>query len=179
MSVRSCVSWPTVTSCNRLLCEDLVEVDLHIVTACRIFSLSNGSSRPPRTTSSMQVSALPIIRSVHGNVGTEEAAMTGSLFSLPETQYINVEYIHLVEERERQLPKDRRSRIQQGFAASLFLPLFLFSGNFWLQITFRGEQTHFIGGPGACRPATGRQDPCRPMVGRQGPVAQWPGDRPL
>ena len=100
--------------------------------------------------------------------------MTGSLFSLPGTQYINVEHIHLVEERERQLPKDRRPRIQQGFAASLFLPLFLFSGNFWLQMTFRGEQTHFIGGPGACRPATGRQDPYRPMVGRQGscrPVA--------
>jgi len=95
--------------------------------------------------------------------------MTGSLFSLPGTQYINVEHIHLVEERERQLPKDRRPRIQQGFAASLFLPLFLFSGNFWLQMTFRGEQTHFIGGPGACRPATGRQEPCRPMVGRQAP----------
>src|SRR5436190_24334188 len=85
--------------------------------------------------------------------------MTGSLFSLPGTQYINVEHIHLVEERERQLPKDRRPRIQQGFAASLFLPLFLFSGNFWLQMTFRGEQTHFIGGLGACRPATGRQAP--------------------
>src|SRR6266540_5669296 len=87
--------------------------------------------------------------------------MTGSLFSLPGTQYINVEHIHLVEERERQLPKDRRPRIQQGFAASLFLPLFLFSGNFWLQMTFRGEQTHFIEGPGACRPATGRQAPRR------------------
>src|SRR5437762_13693745 len=87
--------------------------------------------------------------------------MTGSLFSLPGTQYINVEHIHLVEERERQLPKDRRPIIQQGFAASLFLPLFLFSGNFWLQMTFRGEQTYFIGGPGAYRPATGRQDPCR------------------
>ena len=109
--------------------------------------------------------------------------MTGSLFSLPGTQYINVEHIHLVEERERQLPKDRRPRIQQGFAASLFLPLFLFSGNFWLQMTFRGEQTHFIGGPGACRPATGRHDPCRPMVGRQGacrPVAgrQAPSEDP-
>src|SRR5438128_9495602 len=92
--------------------------------------------------------------------------MTGSLFSLPGTQYINVEHIHLVQERERQLPKDRRPRIQQGFAASLFLPLFLFSGNFWLQMTFWGEQTHFIGGPGACRPATGRQAPWRPMVGR-------------
>src|SRR5437016_9707828 len=64
--------------------------------------------------------------------------MTGSLFSLPGTQYINVEHIHLVEERERQLPKDRRPRIQQGFAASLFLPLSLFSENFWLQMTFRG-----------------------------------------
>src|SRR5207237_2332201 len=85
--------------------------------------------------------------------------MTGSLFSLPGTQYINVEHIHLVEERERQLPKDRRPRIQQGFAASLFLPLFLFSGNFWLQMTFRGEQTHFIGGPGAYRPVAGRQAP--------------------
>src|SRR6266542_379694 len=82
--------------------------------------------------------------------------MTGSLFSLPGTQYINVEHIHLVEERERQLPKDRRPRIQQGFAASLFLPLFLFSENFWLQMTFRGEQTHFIGGPVA-----GRQAPPR------------------
>ena len=105
--------------------------------------------------------------------------MTGSLFSLPGTQYINVEHIHLVEERERQLPKDRRLRIQQGFAASLFLPLFLFSGNFWLQMTFRGEQTHFIGGPGACRPATGRQDPVAQWWGDRGPVAQWPGDRPL
>src|SRR5437667_7773680 len=113
--------------------------------------------------------------------------MTDSLFSLPGTQYINVEHIHLVEERERQLPKDRRPRIQQGFAASLFLPLFLFSGNFWLQMTFRGEQTHFIGGPGACRPVAGRQapprtpryvsmflavailqkTPCRPATGRQ------------
>ena len=94
--------------------------------------------------------------------------MTGSLFSLPGTQYINVEHIHLVEERERQLPKDRRPRIQQGFAASLFLPLFLFSGNFWLQMTFRGEQTHFIGGPGACR-LVGRQGACRPVAGRQVP----------
>ena len=85
--------------------------------------------------------------------------MTGSLFSLPGTQYINVEHIHLVEERERQLPKDHRPRIQKGFAASLFLPLCLFSGNFWLQMTFRGEQTHFIGGPGACRPVAGRQTP--------------------
>src|SRR6266540_558826 len=82
--------------------------------------------------------------------------MTGSLFSLPGTQYINVEHIHLVEERERQLPTDRRPRIQQGFAASLFLPLFLFSGNFWLQMTFRGEQTHFIGGQ-AIGPL---EDPC-------------------
>src|SRR6266508_4523763 len=99
------------------------------------------------------------MRSVHGNGGTEEAAMTSSLFSLPETQYINIEHIDLVEERERQLPKDRRPRIQQGFAASLFLPLSLFSGNFWLQITFLGGQTHFIGG--------------------KGPVARWPGDRSL
>ena len=80
------------------------------------------------------------MRSVHGNGGTEEAAMTDSLFSLPEMQYINVEHIDLVEERERQLPKDRRPRIQQGFAASLFLPLFLFSANFWLQMTFRGSK---------------------------------------
>src|SRR5438128_12663654 len=96
--------------------------------------------------------------------------MTGSLFSLPGTQYINVEHIHLLEERERQLPKDRRPKIQQGFAASLFLPLYLFSGNFWLQITFRGEgQTHFIGGQEpVVRPLGGRQAPCRPMVGRQG-----------
>src|SRR5436190_13801271 len=89
--------------------------------------------------------------------------MTGSLFSLPGTQYINVEHIHLVEERERQLPKDRRPRIQQGFAASLFLPLFLFSGNFWLQMTFRGEQTYFIGGARGLSPgywATGpSEDP--------------------
>ena len=91
--------------------------------------------------------------------------MTGSLFSLPGTQYINVEHIHLVQERESQLPKDRRPIIQQGLAASLFLPLFLFSGNFWLQMTFRGEQTHFIGGPGAYRPATGRQDPVAPPLG--------------
>ena len=144
MSVRSCVSWPTVTSCNRLLCEGLVEVDLHIITACRIFSLSNGSSRPPRTTSSMQVSAWPIMRSVHGNGWTDEAAMTGSLFSLPGTQYINVEHIHLVQERESQLPKDRRPIIQQGLAASLFLPLFLFYGNFWLQMTFRGGGKHIL-----------------------------------
>src|SRR5947207_14633720 len=81
--------------------------------------------------------------------------MTGSLFSLPGTQYINVEHIHLVEERERQLPKDCRPRIQQGFAASLFLPLSLFSGNFWLQMTFRGGgegKTHFIGGLGGLSP---------------------------
>src|SRR5436190_241457 len=91
--------------------------------------------------------------------------MTGSLFSLPGTQYINVEHIHLVEERERQLPKDRRPRIQQGFAASLFLPLSLFSGNFWLQMTFLGGANTFYRGQGACRPAT--------------PVAQWPGDRVL
>src|SRR5438105_3046788 len=114
--------------------------------------------------------------------------MTGSLFSLPGTQYINVEHIHLVEERERQLPKDRRPRFQQGFTASLFLPLFLFSENFWLQMTFRGEQTHFIGGPGSCRPLAGRQalwrtpaqhfnisgrakftkTPCRPVTGDRG-----------
>src|SRR5436190_7231345 len=95
------------------------------------------------------------MRSVHGNGGTEEAAMTGSLFSLPETQYINVEYIHLVEERERQLPKDRRPRIQKGFAASLFLPLSLFSGNFWLQMTFPGGggANTFYRGPGALAPA--------------------------
>src|SRR5438128_12461128 len=76
--------------------------------------------------------------------------MTGSLFSLPGTQYINVEHIHLVEERERQLPKDRRPRIQQGFAASLFLPLSLFSGNFWLQMTFlgRGGRTRSWGAGG-------------------------------
>src|SRR5205814_6448493 len=102
--------------------------------------------------------------------------MTGSLFSLPGTQYINVEHIHLVEERERQLPKDRRPRIQQGFAASLFLPLSLFSGNFWLQMTFRGGENTFYRGQGACRPATGRQAPlshngratgaCRPVAGQ-------------
>src|SRR6266540_4703610 len=104
------------------------------------------------------------MRSIHGNGGTEEAAMTGSLFSLPETQYINVEHIDLVEERERQLPKDRRPIIQQGFAASLFLPLSLFSGNFWLQMTFRGENT-FYRGQGACRPATGRQASLSPNGG--------------
>jgi len=93
--------------------------------------------------------------------------MTGSLFSLPGTQYINVEHIHLVEERERQLPKDRRPRIQQGFAASLFLPLFLFSANFWLQMTFRGGQTHFVGGQG----------PIARPLGDRPPVAQWWGDR--
>src|SRR6266508_1027302 len=106
------------------------------------------------------------MRSVHGNGGTEEAAMTSSLFSLPETQYINIEHIDLVEERERQLPKDRRPRIQQGFAASLFLPLSLFSGNFWLQMTFLGGQTHFIGGRGPVGRATGS---CRPVAGRQVP----------
>src|SRR6266508_4278650 len=109
------------------------------------------------------------MRSVHGNGGTEEAAMTSSLFSLPETQYINIEHIDLVEERERQLPKDRRPRIQQGFAASLFLPLSLFSGNFWLQMTFLGGANTFYRGQGACRP----------VAGRQGPVARWPGDRSL
>src|SRR5438128_6223912 len=97
------------------------------------------------------------MRSVHGNGGTEEAAMTGSLFSLPEMQYINVEHIHLVEKRERQLPKDRRPRIQKGFAASLFLPLSLFSGNFWLQMTSGGGANTFYGGQGACRPVAGRQ----------------------
>src|SRR6266540_4887590 len=103
------------------------------------------------------------MRSIHGNGGTEEAAMTGSLFSLPETQYINVEHIHLVEERERQLPKDRRPRIQKGFAASLFLPLSLFSGNFWLQMTFRGRQTHFIGGMGPVARPPGDRGTCRPV----------------
>src|SRR5438128_5058338 len=116
------------------------------------------------------------MRSVHGNGGTEEAAMTGSLFSLLETQYINVEHIDLVEERERQLPKDRRPRIQQGFAASLFLPLSLFSGNFWLQMTFLGGgQTHFIGGRGpVARPpvnwVTGGAE-----AGRQGQVGRRGG----
>src|SRR6266542_532329 len=108
--------------------------------------------------------------------------MTGSLFSLPEMQYINVEHIDLVEERERQLPKDRRPRIQQGFAASLFLPLSLFSGNFWLQMTFLGGANTFYRGQGSCRPvhrATGPSEdlparrnfaktPCRPATGRQG-----------
>src|SRR6266540_3251300 len=83
--------------------------------------------------------------------------MTGSLVSRPGTQYINVEHIHLVQERERQLPKDRRPRMQQGFSASLFLPLSLFSGNFWLQMTFLGGANTFYRGQGACRPATGRQ----------------------
>src|SRR5438046_3763738 len=94
--------------------------------------------------------------------------MTGSLFSLPETQCINVEHIHLVEERERQLPKDRRPRIQKGFAASLFLPLSLFSGNFWLQMTFPGgggENTFYRGqgglspGPGATGPWGAPREP--------------------
>src|SRR5438128_11908930 len=109
------------------------------------------------------------MRSIHGNGGTEEAAMTGSLFSLPETQYINVDHIHLVEERERQLPKDCRPRIQKGFAASLFLPLSLFSGNFWLQMTFRGANT-FYRGPGDQSPghwAGGTTGACRPVAGRQ------------
>src|SRR6266542_4812487 len=104
--------------------------------------------------------------------------MTGSLFSLPKTQYINVEHIHLVEERERQLPKDRRPRIQQGFASSLFLPLSLFPGNFWLQMTFRGGANTFYRGQGACRPATGRQvvlSPSAPATGIS--VPQKPGDR--
>src|SRR6266508_1068783 len=103
------------------------------------------------------------MRSVHGNGGTEEAAMTGSLFSLPETQYINVEHIHLVEERQRQLPKDRRPRIQKGFTASLFLPLSLFSGNFWLQMTSRGRQTHFIGGRGPVAWLLGDRHPGGPL----------------
>src|SRR6266508_3628253 len=114
------------------------------------------------------------MRSVHGNGGTEEAAMTSSLFSLPETQYINIEHIDLVEERERQLPKDRRPRIQQGFAASLFLPLSLFSGNFWLQMTFLGGQTHFIGGRGPVARWPGDR-----VLSPGGPVARWPGDRSL
>src|SRR5881394_4650686 len=100
--------------------------------------------------------------------------MTGSLFSLPETQYINVEHIHLVEERERQLPKDRRPRIQQGFAASLFLPLSLFSGNFWLQMTFLGGANTFYRGQGACRPATGRQVPLSPSGRATGPSEGLP-----
>src|SRR5437016_14582954 len=106
------------------------------------------------------------MQSVHGNGGTEEAAMTGSLFSLPETQYINVEHIHLVEERERQLPKNRRPRMQQGFAASLFLPL-SFSWKFLAPNYLRGGQTHFIGGRGL--------SPSHWATGT--PVAQWPGDR--
>ena len=96
MSIRSCVSWSTVTCCNRLVFEELVALDLHVVTACHMLSSSNGSSQPPRTTSSVQVSAWSIMRSVgrsssargfrniqvHGNGGTEEAAMSGNLFSL-------------------------------------------------------------------------------------------------
>src|SRR6266542_1795217 len=35
---------------------------------------------------------------------------------------------------ERQLPADRRSRIQQGFAASLLLTPLLFFWIFWLQM---------------------------------------------
>ena len=82
MSIRSCVSWPTVTCCNRLVFEELVALDLYVITAYRMLSSSNGSSRPPRTTSSMHVSAWAIMRSVHGNGGTEEVAMSGNLFSL-------------------------------------------------------------------------------------------------
>src|SRR6266542_690822 len=116
--------------------------------------------------------------------------MTGSLFSLPETQYINVEHIDLVEERERQLPKDRRPRIQQGFAASLFLPLSLFFGNFWLQMTFLGGGKHILYGSGSLSPghrATGPSEdlcatfrcfwPCK--FCKNHPVARWSGDKPL
>src|SRR5438105_11902375 len=105
--------------------------------------------------------------------------MTGSLFSLPGTQYINVEHIHLVEERERQLPKDRRPRIQQGFAASLFLPLSLFSGNFWLQMTFRGGggggggKQFLWGGGGFVPQCPGDGPPCPP-----GPARRAPGGPP-
>src|SRR5438105_13008823 len=102
--------------------------------------------------------------------------MTGSLFSLPGTQYINVEHIHLVEERERQLPKDRRPRIQQGFAASLFLPLSLFSGNFCLQMTFPGGgggRQIFIWGGGASPtpPDTQAGRPRRPCDAGRRPEA--------
>src|SRR5438128_10407468 len=39
---------------------------------------------------------------------------------------------------KRQLPVDRRSRIRQGFAASLLLTPLFFSGFFWLQMSSKG-----------------------------------------
>src|SRR5436190_6670804 len=88
MSIWSCVSWPMVTYCNRPVFEELVALDLHVVTACRMLSSSNGSSRPPRTTSSVQVSASCIMQSVHVNRGAKEAAMSDALFSLCGLKFI-------------------------------------------------------------------------------------------
>src|SRR5438132_973922 len=80
---------------------------------------------------------------------------------------------------ERQLPEDYRSRIQQGFAASLLLTFLLFSGFWWLQMSlqevadalYRGwgglSLKHLAAGP--CRPITWRQVPCRPSSWRQAP----------
>ena len=57
---------------------------------------------------------------------------------------------------KRQLPADHRSRIRQGFAASLLFTTF-FSGFFWLQMSSKGRGQAYIEG---------------------GPVAQSEGDRP-
>src|SRR6266508_759043 len=130
------------------------------------------------------------MRSVHENGGTKEAAMSGSLFSLPETQYINViiwNIIDLIDERERQLPADRRSTIQQGFTASLLLTPLFFSGFFganeaskgwFLLIQRAGAGRSIRGRPiprraalqifavflqiGPCHPSNGLPAPCRP-----------------
>src|SRR5438128_12339545 len=89
---------------------------------------------------------------------------------------------------ESQLPEDCRSRIQQGFAASLLLTSLLF---FWILLVSneppRGGEGLYRGW-GACRPSSWRQvplspnqlaagprppvilqiDPCRQVLGRQG-----------
>ena len=50
---------------------------------------------------------------------------------------------------ESQLPEDCRSRIQQGFTASLLLTSLLFSGFWWLQMSLQGvgEALYRAGGP--------------------------------
>src|SRR6266498_2151081 len=59
---------------------------------------------------------------------------------------------------KRQLPADRRSRIWQGFAASLLLTPLFFSGFFGLQISSKGGGASLYRG-GSCRPLLGRQAP--------------------
>src|SRR5438105_1361015 len=65
---------------------------------------------------------------------------------------------------ERQLPTDRRSRFQQGFAASLLRTPLLFSGIWWLQMSPQGGSL-YRGGRSPVAWVTG---PGRLIRGRQG-----------